>query len=30
MEKCKDIVVQLDKWIKQILRMCIWKQWNKV
>ncbi|WP_367116009.1 hypothetical protein [Clostridium sp.] len=24
------MVVQLDKWIKQILRMCIWKQWNKV
>ena len=28
--KCKGIVVQLDKWIKQRLRMCIWKQWKKV
>ena len=27
--KCKGIVVQLDKWIKQRLRMCIWKQWKK-
>ena len=23
--KCKGIVVQLDKWIKRRLRMCIWK-----
>ncbi|MDZ4956888.1 group II intron reverse transcriptase/maturase [Clostridium perfringens] len=28
--KCKGIVVQLDKWIRQRLRMCIWKQWKKV
>ena len=28
--KCKGILLQLDKWIKQRLRMCIWKQWNKV
>ena len=28
--KCKGIVVQLDKWIKLRLRMCIWKQWKKV
>lgn len=28
--KCKGIIVQLDKWIKQRLRMCIWKQWKKV
>ena len=28
--KCKGIVVQLDKWIKRRLRMCIWKQWKKV
>ena len=28
--KCKGIVVQLDRWIKQRLRMCIWKQWKKV
>lgn len=28
--KCKGIVAQLDKWIKQRLRMCIWKQWKKV
>ena len=24
--KCKGIVIQLDKWIKQRLIMCIWKQ----
>ena len=28
--KCKGIAVQLDKWIKMRLRMCIWKQWKKV
>lgn len=28
--KCKGIVEQLDKWIRQRLRMCIWKQWKKV
>ena len=28
--KCKVIVQQLDKWIRQRLRMCIWKQWKKV
>ena len=28
--KCKGIVTQLDKWIRQRLRMCIWKQWKKV
>ena len=28
--KCKGIVGQLDKWIRQRLRMCIWKQWKKV
>lgn len=28
--KCKSIVVQLDRWIRQRLRMCIWKQWKKV
>ena len=28
--KCKGIVVQLDRWIKRRLRMCIWKQWKKV
>lgn len=28
--KCKGIVVQLDKWIRKRLRMCIWKQWKKV
>ena len=28
--KCKGIAVQLDKWIKLRLRMCIWKQWKKV
>ena len=28
--KCKGIVMQLDKWIRQRLRMCIWKQWKKV
>lgn len=28
--KCKGVVVQLDKWIRQRLRMCIWKQWKKV
>ena len=28
--KCKGIVVQLDRWIKQRLRTCIWKQWKKV
>lgn len=28
--KCKGIVVHLDKWIRQRLRMCIWKQWKKV
>ena len=28
--KCKGIVQQLDKWIRQRLRMCIWKQWKKV
>ena len=28
--KCKGITVQLDKWIKLRLRMCIWKQWKKV
>ena len=28
--KCKNIVTQLDKWIRQRLRMCIWKQWKKV
>ena len=28
--KCKGIVVKLDRWIRQRLRMCIWKQWKKV
>ncbi|VYT62230.1 Group II intron, maturase-specific domain [Clostridium tertium] len=28
--KCKGILVQLGKWIRQRLRMCIWKQWKKV
>lgn len=28
--KCKGIAQQLDKWIRQRLRMCIWKQWKKV
>ena len=28
--KCKGILVQLDKWIKQRLRMCIWKQWKRL
>ena len=28
--KCKGILEQLDKWIRQRLRMCIWKQWKKV
>ncbi|MBQ2636841.1 MAG: hypothetical protein IJG09_09150 [Methanobrevibacter sp.] len=28
--KCKGILVQLDIWIRQRLRMCIWKQWKRV
>lgn len=28
--KCKGILVQLDRWIRLRLRMCIWKQWKKV
>ena len=28
--KCKGVTIQLDKWIRQRLRMCIWKQWKKV
>lgn len=28
--KCKGVVEQIDKWIRQRLRMCIWKQWKKV
>ena len=28
--KCKGILQQLDKWIRQRLRMGIWKQWKKV
>ncbi|MGG7059824.1 group II intron maturase-specific domain-containing protein [Clostridium tertium] len=28
--KCKRITIQLDKWIKHRLRMCIWKQWKSV
>lgn len=28
--KCKGIVQQMDRWIRQRLRMCIWKQWKKV
>ena len=28
--KCKGIVTQLDKWIRQRLRMCIWKQWKRL
>lgn len=28
--KCKGILEKLDKWIRQRLRMCIWKQWKKV
>lgn len=28
--KCKGVIQQLDKWIRQRLRMCIWKQWKKV
>lgn len=28
--KCKGILEGLDKWIRQRLRMCIWKQWKKV
>ena len=28
--KCKGILGQLDTWIRQRLRMCIWKQWKKV
>lgn len=28
--KCKGITVKLDRWIRQRLRMCIWKQWKKV
>lgn len=28
--KCKGITEQLDVWIRQRLRMCIWKQWKKV
>ncbi|WP_212905390.1 group II intron reverse transcriptase/maturase, partial [Clostridium polyendosporum] len=27
---CKGITEQLDIWIRQRLRMCIWKQWKKV
>ena len=27
---CKGVLEQLDKWIRQRLRMCIWKQWKKV
>ena len=30
MAQCKSIVQQLDIWISQRLRMCIWKQWKKV
>lgn len=25
--KRKGVVEQIDKWIRQRLRMCIWKQW---
>jgi hypothetical protein len=28
--KCKGIIGQLDVWIRQRLRMCIWKQWKRV
>lgn len=28
--KCKGILGQLDTWIRQRLRMCIWKQWKRV
>ena len=28
--KCKGVTEQLDSWIRQRLRMCIWKQWKKV
>ena len=28
--KCKGILGQLDTWIRQRLRMCIWKQWKMV
>ncbi|MEG2739552.1 group II intron maturase-specific domain-containing protein [Clostridium sp.] len=28
--KCKGIVLQLDRWIRKRLIMCIWKQWKKV
>jgi group II intron reverse transcriptase/maturase len=28
--KCKGIVERIDIWIRQRLRMCIWKQWKKV
>ena len=28
--KCKEILGQLDIWIRQRLRMCIWKQWKRV
>ena len=28
--KCKGILEQLDTWIKQRLRMCVWKQWKRV
>lgn len=28
--KCKGIAEQLDIWIRQRLRMCIWKQWKRL
>ena len=28
--KCKGLLEQIDIWIRQRLRMCIWKQWKKV
>ena len=28
--KCKGVLGQLDIWIRQRLRMCIWKQWKRV
>ncbi|WP_414633125.1 group II intron maturase-specific domain-containing protein [Clostridium sp. UBA6640] len=28
--KCKGLIWKIDVWIRQSLRMCIWKQWKKV
>lgn len=28
--KCKAVIAKLDRWVRERLRMCIWKQWKKV